>query len=544
VRAKARCSTHNLVISDWSASLGVSIDKLTVITPNGGEVIPSGNPYTIEWTAPSQAEKFKILYSLDNGATWILIKDGAVGTSYPWPVPVPAGNKTSCYVKVIGYNSNVKVGEDRSDKPFTIGVVRLHTPNAPSGGEVLRSGLPYTIVWEIYGTKSDVTKVNLYYSIDGGASYALIESIPKTDPGTRPWLGSHPWTVPKPPGNRANCYVKVVAYSGNTVVGSDRSAKPFTIEGVRLLRPNEPNGGEVLRSGLPYTIQWEINGTKSDVTKVNLYYTMNGGASYALIESIPTNDTGARPWPMNYPWTVPKPPGNRANCYVKVVAYSGSTVVGSDRSDKPFTIAAGLRVISPNGGEFVPSGSNYTVNFEINGLKFPVTKLSLYSSTDGGSSYALTGSVDINITNPTTVWWGTAWPTLSGTRTNCYAKVVAYNGSTVVGSDRSDKPFTTGVVKLLGPNGGEVFESGSIYPIQWETYGTKNPVATARLYSSTDGGATWSLVTTLDGWFTSYINWLPLVQTTKTKCKVKVVITDTKGVTSSDVSDGYFTIRP
>jgi hypothetical protein len=230
VRAKARCSTHNLIISDWSSALDVSMEKLTLLKPNGGEVIPSGGSYTIEWTAIAKAEKFSLLYSMDK-----VTANDVIGTTHAWnPVPVPPGNKTSCYVKVIGYSStNVKVGEDKSDKPFAIGVVRLLTPN---GGEVLRTGDPYTIQWEINGTKSDVTKVNLYYTTNGGASYALIESIPTVDPGTRPWVDSYQWTkVPTPSTNMANCYVKVVAYSGSTVVGSDRSDKPFTIEGVKVL---------------------------------------------------------------------------------------------------------------------------------------------------------------------------------------------------------------------------------------------------------------------------------------------------------------------
>jgi hypothetical protein len=304
------------------------MQKVAVVKPNGGEVIPSGDPYTIEWTAPAQAVKFKILYSMDNGATWKLIKGDATGTSHDWnPVPVPASNKNRCYVRVIGYSiDDVKIGEDKSDKPFTI-------------------------------------------------------------------------------------------------------------EGVKLI---QPNGGEVLASGDPYTIQWEINGTKSSVTKVNLYYTTDGGGSYVLIESIPTIDPGTRPLAMSHPWTVPTPPGNRANCYVKVVAYSGSTVVGSDRSEKPFRI---------------------------------------------------------------------------------------------------------GVVKLLTPNGGEVLESGVIHQIQWEIYGTKYPVETVRLYCSTDGGATWGLITTLDGSFRSY-DWIPLVQITKTRCKVKVVISYSNGMTAADMSDGYFTIQP
>jgi len=65
-----------------------------------------------------------------------------------------------------------------------------------------------------------------------------------------------------------------------------------------------------------------------------------------------------------------------------------------------------------------------------------------------------------------------------------------------------------------------------------------------RLYYSMDGGATWSLITTLDGSFRTY-DWIPLAQTTKTKCKVKVAISYTTGIaTATDMSDGYFTIQP
>ena len=147
-------------------------------------------------------------------------------------MPAPPDNKNGCLVKVIGYNvDNVKVGEDRSDKPFRIEVVKLFRPNAPIAGEVLRSGLPYPIEWAINGTKSPLTTQKLYNSMDGGATWSLISAL---DGGPR----SYEWTVPTPPTSMANCYVKVVAYSGSTVLGSDRSAKPFTIQVMRLLWPN------------------------------------------------------------------------------------------------------------------------------------------------------------------------------------------------------------------------------------------------------------------------------------------------------------------
>jgi hypothetical protein len=163
----------------------------------------------------------------------------------------------------------------------------------------------------------------------------------------------------------------------------------------------------------------------------------------------------------------------------------------------------------------------------------------LYYSMDGGATWSLITTLDgASRTHDWTV------PVPPGNKSSCHVKVVAYGASNVkVGEDKSDKAFAIGVVKLLTPNGGELLESGSSYPIQWQVYGTKNPVVIVKVYSSMDGGATWSLITTLDGSFGNY-DWIPLAQTTKTKCKVKVAITDTKGVTSSDICDGYFTIQP
>jgi hypothetical protein len=529
VRAKARCSTHNLIISDWSSGLEVSMHKITVVRPNGGEVIPSGSRYTIEWTAAADDKvSYKILYSTDNGSTWTLIPDFATGTSYDWTVPTPLGNKNSCLVKVTGYNvDNVKIGEDRSDKPFRIEVVKLFRPNAPVAGEILRSGLSYPIEWAVNGTESPVTTQKLYYSMDGGSTWSLITTL---DGAPR----TYSWTVPIPPGNKNNCYVKVVAYSGNKVVGSDRSAKPFTIQGVQLMRPNDPRGGEILRSAQYYRIWWEIYGTNSPVTTQKVYYSMDGGVTWSLIKAL---DGLSR----SCDWEVPTLTSNKTNCYVKVVAYSENTVVGSDRSIKPFTIEV-VRLRAPNdpgGREVLISGDRYTIWWDVNKTKSPVTTQKLYYTMNGGATWSLISELD-----PGARSYEWTVPTPPANTTNCYVKVVAYSGSTVVGSDRSVKPFTIQVVRLLWPNGGEVYESGRYYQMWWEVYGTKYPVATVKLYYSMDGGTTWSLITTLDGSFRSY-DWLPLAQTTKTKCKVKVAISYTTGIaTATDISDGYFTIQP
>ena len=220
VKAKARCSTHNLIISSWSTALDVSMQKVTVLQPNGGEVIPSGKPYTIQWTAPAQAEKFKLLYSTNNGATWILITSVATGTRYDWTVPKPVSNQNSCYVKVVAYSaSNVKVGEDKSDKPFAIGVVKLFSPN---GGEVLESGVIHQIQWEINGTKYPVATVKLYYTINSGTTWSLITTLDGS-------FRSYDW-IPLVQITKTKCKVKVAITDTKGVTTPDMSDGYFTIQ--------------------------------------------------------------------------------------------------------------------------------------------------------------------------------------------------------------------------------------------------------------------------------------------------------------------------
>lgn len=199
-----------------------TVVPVTLTTPNGGEVIPSGSKYTIQWVPPLGMVSFKLKYSMDNGTTWKPIESGIVDTSYDWPVPTPKKNKKKCLVKVIGYDgSDEKIGADKSDAPFTIAVVEVTSPN---GGEVLISGDPHTITWTTNETKEPVTKVVLKYTKNGGKKWKKIDTLTEN-------LGFYDWTVPDVPKTKNKCKVKVElkALSGKTV-GSDTSDGYFTIQ--------------------------------------------------------------------------------------------------------------------------------------------------------------------------------------------------------------------------------------------------------------------------------------------------------------------------
>jgi hypothetical protein len=206
-----------------------------MLTPNGGEIIPSGSTYTIEWAAPATAVKFDILLSLDSGATWTTLKSKTAGTpigsslTTAWTVPKPLGNKKGCLIRVIGYNgSGVQVGADKSDAPFTIEVVKVTSPN---GGETITSGLTYCVHWTRNVTAKPVAKVKLEYTKDGGTTWLPISAL--KDPVSIS-EGSHSydvWTVPTVSKAKNQTKVRVTLLdSAGTILGRDASDNFFTIK--------------------------------------------------------------------------------------------------------------------------------------------------------------------------------------------------------------------------------------------------------------------------------------------------------------------------
>jgi uncharacterized delta-60 repeat protein len=99
----------------------ITVMKVKLLMPNGGEVIPSGRNWAICWDAPSTAVKFVLKFSKNNGTNWKLIKKVVGLNCTGWDVPTLAKTKDQCLVNVIGYDKyGVKVGSDKSDNTFTI----------------------------------------------------------------------------------------------------------------------------------------------------------------------------------------------------------------------------------------------------------------------------------------------------------------------------------------------------------------------------------------------------------------------------------------
>jgi len=197
-----------------------------LFSPSGGENLQAGAVHRIVWWAPASATKFKLLYSVDNGATWRPIpetQDFITTTYYDWNVPPEAKNRNACLVSVVAFDQyDGKVGTAKSEKPFTIEVVKL---TAPDGGTIA-SG-PYSIAWEIYETIKPVTWIQLSYTLSGGRTWIPLRTLPEGLylPGTYEEL----WDVPSV--TRKNCRVKVVLKDANGKnIGADASDSTFAIQ--------------------------------------------------------------------------------------------------------------------------------------------------------------------------------------------------------------------------------------------------------------------------------------------------------------------------
>jgi hypothetical protein len=303
-------------------AVAASFRKITLLSPDGGEVIEAGDCTSFKWGAPKNASTFKLKFSSNNGKNWETLAINLSGNSHDICVDPQERNLGKCLVKVIGYDADgSKIGSDTSDEPFAIEVLKL---TSPDGGEIFASGGLHEVSWITHETQYDVDTVNISCSTNGGASWKLLETVSGNP-------GSANCAFPKVRKNKNNCLVKVQLndHAGNRT-GSDVSDTPFKIE---VLKLNSPNGGEWLKSGQHYSIEWDTFETAKNVAKVMLKYTKNGGRTWEKIKNINGSNPGS------YSWAIPALPNTKSKCKVKVELFDiNAKSLGKDFSDGYFKI--------------------------------------------------------------------------------------------------------------------------------------------------------------------------------------------------------------
>ncbi len=196
-----------------------------------------------------------------------------------------------------------------------------------------------------------------------------------------------------------------------------------------------------------------------------------------------------------------------------------------------------LKLLAPNGGESLATGSTSTIQWE---APAAAVTFDLQYSIDNGTTWK---PVATGVTGTSYDW---DVPLMPGNKTKAKVRITAYNGShSKTGTDVSDGPFTIEVVHLGAPDGGETWHSGSTATITWETNATVRPVASVKVQYTRDGGTTWKVAGTTSG-NPGTLDWtVPAVPAAKTRCKVKVILLDSAGLSvGKDLGDDWFTIAP
>jgi beta propeller repeat protein len=97
----------------------VAPSTITILAPNGGEMLLAGSEYTISWESSGlDGDTVKIEYSTDNGVNYILLDtDLPDSSSYLWQ-PLPVVDSNLCLIRIS--DTNGVIASDVSDGSFTI----------------------------------------------------------------------------------------------------------------------------------------------------------------------------------------------------------------------------------------------------------------------------------------------------------------------------------------------------------------------------------------------------------------------------------------
>lgn len=306
VRLKQSSNASINDISDYDFT--IQNPGLSVVSPNGGEVLTTNTGSYISWSAIG-ITNFNIDYSIDGGTNWTNVVTNTTGTWFWWD-PIPSTPSTNCLIRISDYN-NASLN-DVSDAAFTIsgGTISLGSPYV---GLVWATGSTQLVWWNAPG----IDDVKIEYSYDSMATWNTVAT--NYTAGT-----SYNWLVPNTPS--PNCFVKVS--NSNDLSVFDVNDERFTIAAPSL-QMNYPNGGETFQSATTFYVQFQALGVDS----VMIEFTTNGGATWSTVASSVNANDGNN----YYPWLVPNTPSN--DCYFRVTDVLTGTIV--DQSDFPFTIVFG-----------------------------------------------------------------------------------------------------------------------------------------------------------------------------------------------------------
>lgn len=236
--------------------------KASLTSPNGGELWAMGSQQNIIWDISGGIPPYNVNLSYAKDGFYQFnpnivkgLKQGSPGpNAYIWTLPAVASDKLGIMVTVVDSNGNQAT--DISDAYFTLrsdaSVVEKKAPllillKGITGKEYLMGGGRLDVGWIISGGISPYT-VDIYYSIDGGKTYSVMDSNLSQD--------YYPWTLPHVDSQTIRVKAMVTDALGEKATAVSETFKldstPPTVVYTDI--PNEQTG---IESGtIPFVIQF------------------------------------------------------------------------------------------------------------------------------------------------------------------------------------------------------------------------------------------------------------------------------------------------
>ncbi len=516
----------NLRVADWDVdsrprddvawTFNVINDYTTITAPTTGQAVPGGADFDITWdttvyTPHLTGGKVRIEYSIDRGATWMVLDDSTANDGlFTWAVPGNTYANDSAMVRIRDkWNLNTL---DTTGYFDISGIV----VDSPAVGTEWLVGTGQNIRWHSVG---NVGLIDIYWSRDGFTTDSSL--VVNDHAGGSPYA----WTVP---ANSA-CSTVTFRIYGNTdnVYGESQQ---MTFSGVVVTAPNSGN----LAQGTGTSITWVTIGTLVGSTVDIQYKYVTSGPPPATsgwldLASGTAND-GDWTWDP-----IPAPPAEQA--WVRVKRAGAPT--GSYQSGE-FSIS-GVVVKVPNGGESWAIGSSNDIEWNvINPTDVGNITIDLYK--DPGAAHVAT--LATGVVGADTIW---NWTVPQLAASDFYYIQISSDLEPAI-KDVSDAYFSIPLnITVTAPNGGETLTLGvgNTYNITWTDNGVADPVT---IEYTTDNGTTWNPVVgagaVAPGTNTYSWDLDPATDanlTASANCMVR--ITTNSGPAAADTSDAVFTIN-
>jgi len=430
--------------------------RVDLLTPNGGETLTVGVPYTVTGSVFGPIASVKLYYST-NGTTYDFPMENCntvavIGGTFTcdWSVP----DRISTTVKVKVEDSTNTLVSDTS--AATLAIKGTATITSPIVSSVWIAGDAHDIIWNRNGT---IGNVDLLYSVNNGSFQTIASNV------ASPSLSGNTFSWTLPSTSIVSSNVKVRISGTNLVANVDSPA--FTVKGKLTLQYPDA-AGIVLTLGDTANVSWIVAG---DIGPVKVEY-YNGSAWSTITTTAPQ----AGPFGL----LLDAPNTTLATTGAKVRISDPDDATVTDESANGFTVLPLLALTAPSGNEAWVVNSFHDVTWSFKGTN--VTNVKLEYSNNGGSTF--TGVIAGTTPNDGTHNW--QMPDEIQAVPNMKVRILSLPTS----DPYAVTAVSSGLFKIIGalavtsPQAPDKWLVGSTRDIKWTRTGS---IANVRITYSTDG---------------------------------------------------------